>query len=133
MRMPIAQHRVIARRDPEGGWVLHIPNVGMVAARSLGVAAKNAMARIAQETGTPEEQVGVVIQPKLDVRLGEVIQRAKAGQAELAKLSASVAAQSRQAAQALRGAGLSNTDIAHLLGVSDQRVSQLFGKTGTKS
>jgi predicted transcriptional regulator len=44
-----------------------------------------------------------------------------------------VAAQSRQAAQALRGAGLSNTDIAHLLGVSDQRVSQLFGKTGTKS
>ncbi len=127
-----SHHRVTARRHTDG-WHLVIPDFGTIPTRSLATAEKTARAHIAANTGRPEDELVVTIQPKLDVRLGEAVQRAKTAQTELARLSATAATQSRQAAQALREAGLSNTDIAHVLGVSDQRVSQLFGKTGAKS
>ena len=125
-------YRVVARRAGDG-WNLHVADVGTVPARSLAAAEKAARAHIAERTGRVDDEVLVTVQPKLDVRLGDLVQQAKTANAQLFEVSAAAAAKSRKAASALRTAGLSNVDIAAVLGISDQRVSQLFGKTGKKS
>jgi hypothetical protein len=122
-------YRTIARRSPNG-WTLHVGDLGTTSTRSLATAEKDARAHILATAG--QDDVIVHVQPKLDLRLGEVVQDARTKAAELAELTTLVAAKSREAAEALRTAGLSNVDIAHVLGVSEQRVSQLFGKVGTK-
>src|SRR5688500_965914 len=122
-------YRVIARHV-QGGWTLHVGQLGTTPTRSLATAEKDARAHIAAVTG--QDDATVHIQPKLALHLGEIVQEARARGAELAELTTLVAAKSREAAEALRAAGLSNVDVAHVLGVSEQRVSQLFGKVGTK-
>jgi hypothetical protein len=122
-------HRVIARRAPNG-WTLHVSDLGTTSTRSLTTAEKDARAHILATTG--QDDVIVQVQPKLDLRLGELVQDARTKAAELAELTTVVAARSREAAEALRSAGMSNVDIASVLGISDQRVSQLFGKNGKK-
>lgn len=124
-------YRVIARRVADG-WNLHVADLGTVLARSLATTEKTARAHIVEKTGHSEDQVIVHVQPKLDLRLGGLVQTAKATNAELAEVTARASAKSREAAHELRSAGLSNVDIAAVLGVSDQRVSQLFGKNGKK-
>ena len=124
-------YRVIARRT-EDGWNLHVGDLGTVPARSLATAEKTARSYVVANTGRSEGEVIVHVQPKLDLRLGEVVQEARATSAQLAELTALAAARSRGAAEQLRSAGMSNADIAVVLGVSDQRVSQLFGKNGKK-
>jgi hypothetical protein len=122
-------YRAVARRGPSG-WTLHVAEFGTVSTRSLATAERDAREHVLACTGL--DDAAVHVQPKLDLRLGELVQEARVKAAELAELTTTVAAKTREAAHELRAAGLSNTDIAHMLGVSDQRVSQLFGKAGTK-
>lgn len=122
-------YRVVARRSPSG-WTLHVADLGTVSTRSLATAEKDARAHIAVVTG--RDDVVVQIQPKLDLRLGQLVSEAQAQNAELVAATARASAKSREAANELRAAGLPNVDIAAVLGVSDQRVSQLFGKNGKK-
>lgn len=122
-------YRVIARRSPSG-WTLHVGDLGTTTTRSLATAEKDARAHVLAVTG--QDDAIVQVHPKLELQLGELVSRARARSAELAELTALVAASTREAASELRSAGLSNVDIAHVLGVSEQRVSQLFGKVGTK-
>jgi hypothetical protein len=124
-------YRVVARRAHDG-WNLHVNELGTVPARSLTVAEKTARSHIVERTGHAADEVVVVVQPKLDIRLGTLVQDAQTTNTELARLTDTAAAKSRLAATELRAAGLPNVDIAAVLGVSDQRVSQLFGKNGKK-
>lgn len=123
-------YRVIARRAPSG-WTLHVADLGTTSTRSLATAEKDARAHIQAVTG--RDDVIVQIHPKLDLRLGELVSEARARAAELAELTTLVATKSRDAAWQLQEAGLSNVDIAVVLGISEQRVSQLFGKVGKKA
>lgn len=122
-------YRVIARRSPSG-WTLHVGDLGTTSTRSLATAEKDARTHILATSG--RDEVIVHVQPKLDLRLGEVVSEAQRLSAERARVDAQASAKSREAANELRSAGLSNVDIAHVLGVSEQRVSQLFGKNGKK-
>lgn len=122
-------YRVIARRSPSG-WTLHVGDLGTTSTRSLATAGKDARTHILATSG--RDEVIVHVQPKLDLRLGEVVSEAQRLSAERARVDAQASAKSREAANELRSAGLSNVDIAHVLGVSEQRVSQLFGKNGKK-
>lgn len=122
-------YRVVARRVSDG-WTLHVGDLGTVVTRSLATAEKDARAHVKTVAG--RDDVIVHVQPKLDLHLGGLVWAAKDTNAQLAELTAVAAARSREAAHELRAAGLSNTDIAVVLGVSDQRVSQLFGKNGKK-
>jgi hypothetical protein len=122
-------YRTIARRAPSG-WTLHVGDLGTTTTRSLATAEKDARAHIQAVTG--REDVIVQIQPKLDLRLGELVSETRTKATELAELTTLVATKSRAAAEELRTAGLSNVDIAAVLGVSEQRVSQLFGKVGRR-
>lgn len=122
-------YRAIARHSPSG-WTLHVGELGTTSTRSLATAEKDARAHVLAVTG--QDDVVVQVHPKLDLRLGELVSRARARSTELAELTALVARLTRETAHELRTAGLSNVDIAHVLGVSEQRVSQLFGKVGTK-
>ena len=122
----MASYRVAARRAHEG-WSLHTPH-GDVQASSLSVGKKLARERIAAETGVPVSAVEVVLAPKLPIDVGAEVAAARDAAAELAALQTSVAARSRQIAGRLRELGLSNADVAVVLGVSEQRVSQLLPK-----
>lgn len=122
-------YRAVARRSPSG-WTLHVGEFGTVSTRSLATAERDAREHVLACTG--RDDAVVTVQPKLDLRLGGLVQEARTKGAELAELTTLVAAKTREAANELRSAGLSNVDIAHVLGVSEQRVSQLFGKVGKK-
>jgi predicted XRE-type DNA-binding protein len=128
-------YRVIARRTGTS-WILHVLSpsgtVGTTSTRSLATAEKDARAHIAAVTDHRGDDVRIQLQPKLELQLGEMVQDARNASARLTELMAEVGAKSRSTATHLRDAGLSNADIAVVLGVSEQRVSQLFGKTGKK-
>jgi DNA-directed RNA polymerase specialized sigma subunit len=121
-------YRVVARRAPSG-WTLHVADLGTATTRSLATAEKDARAHILAVTG--QDDAIVHVQPKLQLHLGQLADEARQASAELAEATVRVSAKSREAANELRSAGLSNVDIAAVLGVSEQRVSQLFGKVGS--
>jgi DNA-directed RNA polymerase specialized sigma subunit len=125
----VKTYRITARRAPTG-WNLHIPDIGVAPAKSLATAEKTAKTYIAAQTGATEAEMAVTIQPKLDITLGQAVQEARAAVEAMATAQTEAATKSRQVAAQLREAGLNNGDIAIVLGVSEQRVSQLFGKTG---
>jgi DNA-directed RNA polymerase specialized sigma subunit len=73
-----------------------------------------------------ESTIEVEIRPQIDNALGEEVIAARKAVHELAERQHEVAALSRAAAKDLAGPGLSGADIAVVLDVSPQRVSQLL-------
>ena len=73
-----------------------------------------------------ESTIDVEILPKIDAALGQEVIAARKAVHELAERQREVAALSRAAAKDLAGSGLSGADIAVVLDVSPQRVSQLL-------
>jgi hypothetical protein len=110
-------------------WMVHIPEIeGLTQARRIGEAEQMAREFIALETSTPISEVTVTIatitvqglgdiqEPAADVRdLRDAARKAEAAFADARK---------RYAKRATR-AGIPVRDIAELLDVSPQRVSQL--------
>ena len=68
----------------------------------------------------------VEIIPEIGHGLDEKTRAARKAVALASHAQRAAAAQAREAARELRGAGLSGRDIAKVLGVSPQRVSQLL-------
>jgi len=73
-----------------------------------------------------ESMIDVEIRPQIDNALGEELIAARKAVRELAERQHEVAALSRAAAKDLAKSGLSGADIAVVLEVSPQRVSQLL-------
>ena len=73
-----------------------------------------------------ESTIDVEILPKIDAALGQEVVAARKAVHELAERQREVAALSRAAAKDLAESGLSGADIAVVLDVSPQRVSQLL-------
>lgn len=114
----------------EHGWELHIAGVGVTQSRTLWDAEKMARDLIARREATGGEAFGVTVTPEIGGGLDEETQAAREAVSTADKMQRSAAAKSREAARRLRQAGLSGRDIAKVLDVSPQRVSQLL-KTGT--
>lgn len=115
------------------GWELHIADVGVTQARNLGEAEQ--VVRDYIETLTDHDTAGdqVTITPEVGGGLDEATRAAREAVAAADRARRDAAARLRQVARALRQeAGLSGRDIAAILHVSAQRVSQLL-KAGGRS
>lgn len=114
----------------EHGWELHIADVGVTQSRSLWDAEAMARDLISRRLSVHAESFGVTITPEIGGGLDERTRAAREAVSSADRAQRAAAAQSREAARRLRQAGLSGRDIAKVLDVSPQRVSQLL-KTGT--
>jgi len=115
------------------GWELHIDGVGVTQSRSLGEAEQ--IVRDYIETLTDHDTAGeqVTITPEIGHGLDEAIRAAREAVAAADRARRDAAARLRQVARAMRqDAGLSGRDIASILHVSAQRVSQLL-KSGSRT
>jgi DNA-directed RNA polymerase specialized sigma24 family protein len=110
----------------EHGWELHIDRVGVTQSRSLSDADMMARDLVSRRTGSEPASFGVEITPEIGGGLDERTRQAREAVSSADRAQRSAAAQSREAARQLRRAGLSGRDIAKVLGVSPQRVSQLL-------
>ncbi len=110
----------------EHGWELHIGGVGVTQSRSLWDADMMARDLISRRTGSEPASFGLEITPEIGGGLDERTRQAREAVTSADRAQRSAAAQSREAARQLRRAGLSGRDIAKVLEVSPQRVSQLL-------
>ena len=122
-------YRVTARRWARG-WELHIDGNGVTQAHSLGDAEGMVRDYIALLHDLPADSFGVEITPEVGGGLDEAVRSAREAVASAEAARRSAAQASRAVAARLRGAGLTGRDIAAVLGVSAQRVSQLLRDAG---
>ena len=108
------------------GWELHIEGIGVTQSRNLDGAEQ--MVRDYIETLTDHDTADdvVMIQPVVGGGLDEAARAAREAIAEAEEALRAAASRSRQVAHRLRQEGLSGRDIAAILHVSAQRVSQLL-------
>lgn len=114
----------------EHGWELHIEGVGVTQSRTLWDAEAMARDLIARREDLPEDAFAMTITPEIGGGLDEETRAAREAVSAADRAQRQAAAQSRAAARRLRQAGLSGRDIAKVLDVSPQRVSQLL-RTGS--
>jgi len=118
---------VVEAKRWEHGWELHVEGVGVTQAKSLQSAKRVAREYISLvESISDESTIDVEIRPKIENALGKEVIAARKAVHELAAQQREVAALSRAAAKDLAESGLSGADIAVVLDVSPQRVSQLL-------
>lgn len=107
------------------GWELHVDGVGVTQVRVL----EHAKAQVCDlvETMTDSRPAEDHVEVTLDMGdLGTQARNVREMTAQAADLQRRAASASRQVVADLRGAGLSVSDIATVLGVSRGRVSQLL-------
>lgn len=108
------------------GWELHIEGVGVTQSKTLAEAETMVRDYIESLTGADAGDAVIVITPEVGGGLDEQVRTAREAVAAADKATRDAAAQSRKAARDLSQAGLSGRDIAAILRVSAQRVSQLL-------
>jgi len=110
----------------EHGWELHIADVGVTQSRNLWDAETMARDLISRREGLVADSFDITITPEIGGGLDEQTRAARDAVTAADRAQRRAAAQSREAARRLRQAGLSGRDIAKVLNVSPQRVSQLL-------
>ncbi len=122
-------YNVTAKRWKHG-WELHIRDVGVTQSRTLLDAESMVRDYVAMLLDVTEDSFDVKIAPEIGAGVdGEIMSLYEADRvAEEAQEKA--AAKRRSVAQLLQSLGLSGREIAAVLKVSPQRVSQLLGKRG---
>jgi hypothetical protein len=115
------------------GWELHIKGVGVTQSHTLRDAERMARDYIALDADIDPGSFDVEITPEIGGELGEKTAAARRAVAEAEDARRAAAVRSREAARELQGAGLSGRDIAAVLQVSPQRVSQLLKDVGVNA
>lgn len=119
-------YTVLAKRW-DRGWELHIEGVGVTQSKTLSAAETQARDYISLLLGIPDgATINVVIRAHVGRALDADVLRARTAVARLAEQQRTAAALSRATARKLAESGLSGADIAVVLAVSRQRVSQLI-------
>ena len=121
----MSTYSVHARRWAHG-WELHIDGVGVTQSRNLDGAEQMVRDYIESLTGHDTSSDKVTIKPEVGDGLDEATQAARDAVTAADRAVREAAMQSRKAAGDLKDAGLSGRDIAAILRVSAQRVSQLL-------
>lgn len=107
------------------GWELHIPEVGVTQSRGLMDARQMVVDYIRIMTGDEPGKDAVDLEFELGDDLDELVLLARRHVTEAAEAQRVAAEESRKVARQLKDKGLTGRDIAVVLGVSPQRVSQL--------
>jgi DNA-directed RNA polymerase specialized sigma subunit len=116
----------VKARHWKHGWELHIPGVGVTQSRTLAEAETMVRDYIETLTGQDTSGAEVVITAEVVLGLDEEAQAAREAVATADRATRAAAARSRKVARDLKQAGLSGRDIAAILKISAQRVSQLL-------
>lgn len=119
-------YQVTAKRW-ELGWELHVDGLGVTQSRTLANAEHMVRDFIACDLDLDDENsFDVTITPELDdPSLMAETESAREAQRQVEHARHEAAERTRQAVRDLKAAGLSGSDVATMLGVSTQRVSQL--------
>src|SRR5215469_16654645 len=117
---PVTSYSVTAKRWKRG-WELHIAGEGVTQSRSLAEAEGMVRDYISLMRGVPDGSFDVEITPEVGGGLDQAVREARDAVRD--------AEASRMVAARLQAAGLTGRDIATVLGVSAQRVSQLLRET----
>lgn len=117
-------YEVVAKRWRRG-WELHIAGVGVTQSRSLADAEEMARDYIASDLDLPEGSFNVRITPEVGNGVDEKVRRTRAQISAAARAQSTAAESSRSLVRELKGLGLSGKDMAAVLGITPQRVSQL--------
>jgi hypothetical protein len=125
----VTVYRVMAKRWAHG-WELHIDGEGVTQSRSLSEADSMVRDYIALMHDVAADSFDVEIIPEVGGGLDDAVRTAREAVASAETARRSAAQASRAIAGRLRSAGLSGRDIAMVLGVSAQRVSQLLRDAG---
>lgn len=118
-------YKVVARRWKRG-WELHIDGVGVTQSKTLADAQRMIRDYIALDHEIPADSFGVEIVPEIDDALDKEILEARAAVKKAETAQREAGEFSRQVARKLRARSLTGRDIAAVLRVSPQRVSQLL-------
>lgn len=108
-------------------WLLTVEGIGATQSRTLRDAPAAAQGLISAMLDVDPATVQVEVVPQIDSELLDHAEAARRSVARAARLQAEAAAESRAAARELLGVGLTGRDIATILDLSPQRVSQLLG------
>jgi hypothetical protein len=127
----VTDYTVTARRWAHG-WELHIEGVGVTQSRSLATAERMARDYLAMDLGGDPDEYTVTIRPELDGNLATEAETAREAVRRAEQAQQQAAAQSRDVAKRLKESGLSGRDIAAVMMLSTQRVSQLVNSSGPK-
>jgi len=124
---------VTARRW-EHGWELHVSDgresLVVLPTRRLSAAERTVRDFVVEHEGVSPRSVEVRVTVTLGAALDAEIAAVRAAVEQAERTQRATAARSRALALRLRDFGLSGADIAVVLGVSPQRVSQLMRTTG---
>ncbi len=108
------------------GWELDIAGVGVTQSRTLRDAEEMIRDYLRLEVGA-KHAAGAVIQVEIHVAgLENEVRTVRAQLDRIAREQREVARASRAVARKLKSAGLTGSDAAHVMGVSEQRFSQLL-------
>ena len=118
-------YTVMAKRW-DRGWELHIDGVGVTQSRALNDAEAMVRDYIALDTGASPGSFDVEIVPEISHALDRDARNARRAVADAEKAQRAAAASSREVARRLKGVGLTGREIAVVLRLSPQRVSQLL-------
>jgi DNA-directed RNA polymerase specialized sigma subunit len=124
----MSTYNVRARRWKHG-WELHIDGIGVTQSRNLAGAEQMVRDYIETLTGRGTDDDAVIIKPEVGGGLDQEAEAAREAISEAEHALRAAAARSRQVAKQLSQEGLSGKDIAAILHVSAQRVSQLLKAT----
>ena len=121
----MTEYMVRAKRW-EHGWELHIDDVGVTQAHTLSEAEEMARSYIAIMTDANPATIAVTIVPHISKDIDKAVQDARQAVTYAKRVQREAAGQMRRATRRLHSCGLSGREIARLLEVSPQRVSQLL-------
>jgi hypothetical protein len=124
----------VAARRWEHGWELHVSDergsLVVLPTRRLSAAERTVRDFVVEHEGASPRSVKVQVTVTLGSALDAEIAAVRAAVEHAERAQREAAARSRALALRLRDFGLTGADIAVVLGVSPQRVSQLMRNTG---
>lgn len=109
-----------------GGWALEVEGVGVSQVRRLDQAVDEMRDAVADITGLATSEFDLVVAPQLESDLESALAELVRRSDEATRAQEEAARQRRATARALADRRLTGRDIAQLMGVSTQRVSQLL-------
>ena len=114
---------IAQRRGP--AWSVEVAGIGSTEGRTAAEAREQAARLVTDQLGVPVSEVSVDVRFALESRLEQEIAEARRAAREAQHAQERAAELSRKAVRDLKSSGMTGKDVATVLGLSPQRVSQL--------